>query len=186
MNRMASITSAIFISAMASACTGRSMIIDTTYHGSYNSLNFTTYHAGRDTELRVLGEASFGIDKAALGAAVGQAMHGEHFGRPSNFTLTPGASAEKNLYAVMSFNMSDASDLCESADKLTFRPTKGKTVLQAAWCWSGQTQSYVLIHAPLTRTGEAAFADIVAQATRELFRPNPDVEGRKDSDDLPP
>ena len=186
MKRTASIVTALSIAALASACAGHTNILATDYHSSYHSANFSRYHGGRDTELQVLGEASFGMDKVALGTAVSQAMHGQHFGRAANFTLTPGPSAEKNLYVIMAFNMAETPDLCEEADKLTPQPAAGTTTLQGAWCWSGQTQSYVLVHAPATRPGETTFAVMVGGATRELFRPNPDVEERKDNDSYPP
>jgi len=172
----ASIVTALSIIALAGACAGPFVSSISDYHPSYNPMNFTSYHAGRDTELRVIGEASFGVSRADLGLAVGRDMHGQHFGRPSNFTLSPGPSAEKNLYVIMAFNVEDDRDLCASAAMLRPRPVTGKTVLQGAWCWSKETYAYVRTEGPAAKPGDPVFSRMVADATGELFTRNPDVE----------
>ncbi len=185
MGRILSFATAVSVAILACACTGQAVINNTDYYDTYNPMNFTLYHTGRDTELRVMGEASFGLDKADLGRAVGRAMYGEHTGRPSNFTLTPGPSAEKNLYVIMAFNVEEDRDLCQSAPGLAPRPVTGRTILQGAWCWGEQTQSYVRAESPAARPGDAMFNRIVGAATRDLFVLNPDLELREEGDDSP-
>ncbi len=185
MTRILSFAAAASIAVLAGACAGQAVVSNADYYDTYNPRNFFTYHAGRDTELRVFGEASFEIDKTALGNAVGQAMYGQHTGRPARFTATPGPSAEKNLYVIMAFNVEDDRDLCQTVGKLAPSPATGRTTLQGAWCWEKQTQSYVRAEIPAARPGDAMFNRLVGAVTRDLFAPNPDIELQEEGDDRP-
>lgn len=185
MARLLSFATAASVAVLAGACTGQAVVNNADYYDTYNPRNFASYHAGRDTELRVFGEATFGIDKSALGSAVGRAMHGQHAGRPANFTLTPGPSAEKNLYVIMAFNVEGDRDLCQSASRLALRPVTGRTILQGAWCWGEQTQSYVRGESPAARPGEPMFNRLVGAVTGDLFTRNPDIELQEEGDDNP-
>jgi hypothetical protein len=185
MSRILSFAAAMSIAILAGACTGQAVVSIADYYDTYNPRNFFTYHAGRDTELRVYGESSFGVNKKTLGDAVANAMYGQHTGRPARFMTTPGPGAEKNLYVIMAFNVEDSRDLCQTVGKLAPKPATGRTTLQGAWCWEQQTQSYVIAEIPAARPGEPMFTQLVGAVTRDLFAPNPDIELQEEGDDRP-
>jgi hypothetical protein len=63
---------------------------------NYDYQNFTIYHAGRDTRVIIHGNP-FGMDQAAFNKAVTDNMQGATPGRRTNFTTTPGKTAQHNL-----------------------------------------------------------------------------------------
>ncbi|MFT5538856.1 MAG: hypothetical protein ACI82H_000369 [Alphaproteobacteria bacterium] len=172
--------------ALTGACANKTMVTDTDYRDSYNPLNFSLYHGNRDTRVSVAGD-TLGTDSGNFATAVTKAMYGNHDGQRTNFTTNPGPSAEKNLHVIMAFNVEQDRYLCETGGKLVSKSVPGKTVLQGAWCWGDQTQSYVLAMAPATKPGEPAFSNLISETTQDLFGPIKDDNPRVDDsgDNLP-
>jgi hypothetical protein len=170
---------------LTSACANTTMVTDTDYRDSYDPLNFSLYHGNRDTRVNVIGD-SLGTDSRNFAAAVTKAMHSNHIGQRTNFTPTPGPSAEKNFHVIMAFNVDQDRGLCERGDKLPAQTTPGKTLLQGAWCWGNQTQSYVLAMAPSTKPGDRMFNKLISETTQDLFAPVQDNNPRWDDSDTRP
>jgi hypothetical protein len=173
-------TRAISITTLAialSACAPSAIRSQADFHTAYSFSNFSLYHANRDTRVDVIGDR-FGLSQSAFAKLVTKAMYGNHLGAPARFTATPGVSAEKNLRVIMAFNMAPSAYLC-SVGQRTPRLVKGKTTLQAAWCWGERTDSYVMAWTAKTRPGAPNFTKLIAEATQELFPEHIDNQLRK-------
>jgi hypothetical protein len=152
---------------------------------TYDYQNFTLYHAERDTLVEVQGNP-FNMDAGVFAKAVTDHMQGGNFGRPTNFTTTPGASAEPNMRVVMAFNTSaDSEALCTA----NYRPqTAGAAVsLKAAWCLENRVDSWVdATLAGVTSTQDPKFHDLIDEVVMNLFPPQMDTETIRDNgDDVP-
>ena len=83
------------------------------------------------------------MDAAAFARAVTDRMQGANEGRRTNFTTTPGKSAEKNLRVVMAFNAAPGGyDLCDGK-AIETKPRKDVLALSAAWCFGDRQDSMV-------------------------------------------
>lgn len=160
-------TSVTILVTFLVACAPSAIRSQSDYHTAYSFGDFAVYHAKRDTRVDILGDR-FGLNKSAFAKTVTEAMYGNHPGIPANFTATPGPSAEKKLRVIIAFNVEPAHYLC-SIGKLAPKPIKGKTVLQAAWCWGDRTNSYVVAWTQATKPGSQKFKELVAEAIQELF-----------------
>lgn len=82
-------------SLVVGACSADAVRLQTEYNRStYDYLNFSTYQAGRDTKVVIHGNP-FDMDRTAFSKAVTDNMQGANPGRRTNFTTTPGKSAEQ-------------------------------------------------------------------------------------------
>ncbi len=170
---------------LLAACSADTVRLQTYRNRStYDFLNFTTYHAGRDTRVVVYGNP-FAMDARAFGKAVTDAMQGANFGRPTHFTTTPGPSAERNLWVVMAFNADVGPyELCRGGAVET-RPRTDALTLTAAWCFDGRED--VLVTAavgPPRDVSDPRFRALVRETVLNLFVPEPRWEDRdRDRDD---
>ncbi|MFM2129276.1 MAG: hypothetical protein RL477_822 [Pseudomonadota bacterium] len=163
----------IFLSALAcvglaAACAGGAVSVQTEIGRAYDLSNFGAYHAGRDTRVDVMG-STFGMAPRNFADAVTAGMQGHNSGGRTNFTATPGPSAAPGMRVVMAFDtVPAASTICEAA---SLAPAKDPGVtLQAAWCFDGRVDSYVIARTgPVKGPEDPAFRALVAQATRDLF-----------------
>ena len=136
---------------------------------TYDYLNFALYHADRDTRVVVHGNP-FGMAAADFAKAVTDNMQGANFGRRSNFTTTPGKSAEKNLRVVMAFNAdTDSYGLCET-DTVKARPTGPTLRLTAAWCFGDRQDSLVEAEVDVSKgVDDPRFRELVQETVLNLF-----------------
>lgn len=150
---------------------------------TYDHLNFNLYHAERDTRVEVHGNP-FNMDAAAFARAVTENMQGANFGRPTNFTTTPGPSAERKMRVVMAFNSAnDSHDLC-TAQNFRSRNRAGRLVLKAAWCFGDRQDSTVEADvAGASSVDDPAFHALVDQTVLNLFPTHMDQELLRDNDD---
>lgn len=166
-----------------SACSAGLVRLQTERNRStYDFLNFSTYHEGRDTRVLVYGNP-FAMDPAAFGRAVTDTMQGANYGRPTNFTTTPGPSAERNLWVVMAFN-ADVGPyaLCGDGPVRTQRRADVLT-LTAAWCFDGRQDSLVTAAVgPASGVNDPRFRDLVRQTVLNLFVPEPRWEDERERD----
>ena len=149
---------------------------------TYDYRNFALYHAKRDTRVVIHGNP-FDMDRTAFEKAVTNNMQGANSGRRTNFTTTPGRSAEPNLWVVMAFNADFAVyDLCRGKYIKT-RPSKRALRLAAAWCFDGRQDSMVeAAVGPVADINDPRFRALVGQAVLNLFPQHMDRELFDDSD----
>ncbi len=182
-----SIKSAVAVIAAAfalGACGGGAVRLQSEYNPSaYDYSNFALYHAARDTRVEVHGNP-FNMDAAAFARAVTDRMQGANMGRRTNFTTTPGNSAEKNLRVVMAFNaVSGGYDLCDGKTIET-KPRKDVLALTAAWCFADRQDSMVdATVGPAQGVGDQRFAEIIQQTVLNLFPTHMDYILIQDHDD---
>jgi len=168
-------------SLIVGACSGDAVRLQTDYNQStYDYLNFTNYQAGRDTKVVVHGNP-FAMSTEAFKKAVTNNMQGANFGRRTNFTTTPGKSAEPNIWVVMAFNADiGIYEICNNKPKKT-RPGSNQLNLSAAWCFDGRQDS--LVEAVVGQVGDIndpRFRALIQQAVLNLF---PQNKFRDDSGD---
>lgn len=152
------------------ACSADHVRLQAEYNRStYDHRNFTLYHGDRDTKVVVYGNP-FAMDPAVFAKAVTDTMQGANFGRRTNFTTTPGKSAEKNLMVVMAFNARvGIYELCRNPHIRTM-PRSRKLTLTAAWCFDGRQDSLVTAEVgPATGVGDPRFRALVRQTVLNLF-----------------
>lgn len=179
-----SAVAALAVIPLLGACSGNLVHLQTDYNASaYDYANFALYHADRDTQVDVHGNP-FGMDATAFAAAVTDRMQGANPGRRTNFTPTPGASAEKNLHVVMAFDTdSDGYDLC-NGKIASHKPGTDVLTLRAAWCFSGRQDS--MVEATVGRpkdVNDPRFRDLIQQTVLNLFPLYKDRELIRDNDD---
>jgi hypothetical protein len=166
------------------ACSADHVRLQSEYNRStYDHRNFTLYHGDRDTKVVIHGNP-FGMDPAAFAKAVTGNMQGAHFGRRTNFTTTPGKSAEKNLMVVMAFNARvGIYQLCSGGDIET-RPQGPQLTLTAAWCFDGRQDSLVnAVVGAAKGVDDPRFRALVRQTVLNLFPQFKDREFIRDDDD---
>lgn len=144
---------------------------------AYDYLNFSKYHAGRDTRVVVHGNP-FAMKSAAFEKAVTDNMQGAHFGRRTNFTTTPGGSAHANKWVVMAFNADiGISQICKSGPTKT-RPGTNELKLSAAWCFDGRRDSLVeAVVGQAEDSNDPRFRALIRQTVLQLFPQNDRVLG---------
>ncbi|MEE8223858.1 MAG: hypothetical protein V3S59_06105 [Alphaproteobacteria bacterium] len=178
---------AITLAAMAvvmGACGPGTVRLQSDFNRStYDHRNFTLYHGARDTLVVVHGNP-FGMDPAAFAKAVTDNMQGANPGPRTNFTTTPGKSAEKNLLVVMAFNARvGIYQLCQGTDIETRRLSHQLT-LTAAWCFDGRQDSLVeAVVGPAKGAGDPRFRALIRQTVLNLFPQFMDREFIRDNDD---
>jgi hypothetical protein len=165
-----SLTCAAAVLLLLAAC-GADQVRLQTYRNrsTYDYLNYSTYHADRDTRVVVLGNP-FAMDAPAFARAVTDTMQGANFGRPTNFTTTPGPSAERNLWVVMAFNAEVGPyELCRGRAVET-RPRTDALTLAAAWCFDGREDILVTAAVgPARDVNDPGFRAVVRQTVLNLF-----------------
>ena len=166
------------------ACSADHVRLQSDYNRStYDHRNFTLYHGDRDTKVIIHGNP-FDMDRAAFAKAVTDTMQGAHFGRRTNFTTTPGKSAEKNLWVVMAFNARvGIYQLCQGTDIET-RPRSRVLTLTAAWCFDGRQDSLVeAVVGQAKGVDDPRFRALVRQTVLNLFPQFKDREFIRDDGD---
>lgn len=163
-----------FIALAISGCSASAVRLNSEYAPStYDHLNFSLYHADRDTRVVVYGNP-FATASADFGKAVTDRMQGANFGRPTNFTTTPGKSAEKNLRVVMAFN-ADAEIYGLCSGKVATTPTASALRLTAAWCFGDRQDS--LVEASVNGANgvnDPRFRALIQETVLNLFPTNMD------------
>ena len=143
---------------------------------SYNPGEFAYAGAGRDLHVVVVGNP-FGGDREAFGAAVTDAMQGQHFGQRTNFTTMPGAEARLTYRVVLVFDPPvgmNAARLCreEALAVQTVRADDG-IVLSGAFCRGNTALTRITGRASGAASARApAFRDLVGSVTNGLFPPD--------------
>lgn len=177
--------SLVLAAATLGACSGVHLQSEVA-PSTYDYQNFTLYHAGRDTLVEVQGNP-FNMNSAVFANAVTDHMQGANFGRPTNFTTTPGPSAERKMRVVMAFNSAaDSQDLCTAG----FQPgAVGRVLsLKATWCFADRADSWVDATLDgVTSPQHPGFHDIIQEVVLNLFPPQMDTETIRDGggDDIP-
>jgi hypothetical protein len=178
------IKSKLFVAAAAlvvAACAPGNVRLQTDYNrSSYDHRNFDLYHADRDTKVVIHGDP-FGMEAEAFAKAVTGHMQGANPGRRTNFTTTPGKSAEKNLWVVMAFNSEvGIYELCR-AKRFETRVSEGRLSLRAAWCWDGRQDSLVTarVGAP-ENVNDLRFRALIRETVLNLFPRHMDQEFLRD------
>lgn len=170
---------ALAVLMLTAACaTGGVTLSLQNVHTAYSAGEFAYAGAGRDLRVVIAGDP-FGGDAAAFGAAVTDAMQGQHWGQPTNFTTTPGESARPNYRVVMLFNPPitlNAVRLCE--DEPSALPTDATgdgIVLFGAFCLGDKGLTAIRGHiAGAAGPADPAFRSLVGQVTNGLFPPERD------------
>ena len=178
---------AIALAAMVvlmGACSADHVRLQSQFNQStYDHRNFTLYHGDRDTKVVIHGNP-FDIDPAAFAKAVTDTMQGANMGRRTNFTTTPGKSAEKNLLVVMAFNARvGIYQMCQGTDIET-RPRSQGLTLTAAWCFDGRQDSLVEAEVGAAKgVDDPRFRALVRQTVLNLFPQFMDRVFIRDDDD---
>jgi hypothetical protein len=164
-----SLLGAAVVLAAVAGCSTDAPRLTSQYRSSYDYYNFTKYHYNRDTLVEVHGN-TLGLDAGRFARAVTAAMNRPNSSVQSNFTTTPGPSAEKNFRVVLAFNSSpEGLGMCR-AKGFTQSGQGGITILRAAWCWSDRADSDVTAYVtPVTSIDDPRFRTMIAQVTAELF-----------------
>jgi hypothetical protein len=175
MTRLGIVASTAFVLGLGGACAPNGVSVTSQLEPAYDFYNFTAYHQNRDTKVEIRG-SMFGADAQTFAHTVTENMRGQNAGGITNFTTSPGPSAEGNLKVVLAFNTTLApTKICDDGT-LAAAPGDG-TTLQAAWCFGDRLDSYVVARAgAINGVDDPAFRTLVAEATRELFPPRADEE----------
>ena len=178
-----SVTMLVGLLALASACSAGHVQLQTQRNRStYDFLNFTTYHEGRDTKVVVYGNP-FAMDRSAFARAVTDTMQGANFGRPTNFTTTPGPSAERNLWVVMAFNADVGPYALCGGGPVETRVRRDVLTLTAAWCFDGRQDSLVTAAVgPAAGVNDPRFRALVRQTVLNLIVPDTRFGRERDRD----
>ncbi len=178
-----SIKTKLFVAAVAlvvGACASDNVHVQSQQNRStYSHSNFDKYHANRDTEVVIHGNP-FGMKAAAFAKAVTGDMQGANPGPRTNFTTTPGKSAQKNLWVVMAFNARvGINELCR-AKRFETRVSEGTLSLRAAWCFDGRQDSLVTASVGTPEdVNDPRFRALIRQTVLNLFPRHRDREFRR-------
>ncbi len=147
----------------------------------YDAARFNYAAGGRDLAVAVQGDP-FGLDPAAFGRAVADAMQGHTWTQPANFTMTPGPSSRPQYRAVVAFDPVGTigpHTLCQGP--VPTAPTTGRMQVHGAFC-EGRAALTSAINAGPRPSGvdDPAFQRLMAGLTRDLF-PMDNRDFRNDS-----
>ncbi|UCH75606.1 MAG: hypothetical protein JSU82_07185 [Rhodospirillales bacterium] len=145
---------------------------------AYSPGQFALASAGRDTRVVIIGNP-FGGDQGAFEVAVTDAMQGQHFGQPTNFTTTPGEDARLTHRVVFLFDPATAVNparLCRpEMTEVATAPDANRITLFAAFCLEERLLTHIVGRAPTAANArDPAFRDLVGQVTNGLFPPERD------------
>lgn len=142
---------------------------------AYSLSEFAYAGAGRDLHVVVVGNP-FGGEQADFERAVTDAMQGQHFGQPTNFTTTPGERARLIYRIVLVFDPTmviGTARLCHP-ETLQLETTTGseRTSLFAAFCRERTSLTSIVGRSSrITSAQDAEFRELVGQVTHGLFPP---------------
>ena len=152
---------------------GGATITSTAYNVPPSGPELFRYAAvGRDFRTEIHGNPS-AAPKQVFEAAVIDAMQGNTWGRPTNFTTTPSQTAREDYRVVMIFS-GDRSyggkAACGSVDAASLAPVGGSVKLQAAFCYRDRmlSQSHVAFE-PFGAIEGSDLDFAVSQAILQLF-----------------
>lgn len=151
---------------------------------AYSRADFAYAGAGRDMATDILGNPFPGVSQAAFDSAVTTAMHGAHFGPPTNFTTTPGDSARPAYRVRLLWNgplSANGNALCsDTSIQGGGAEPGGKARLIAAFCNSGDASTYVVGSVDgVSGPDDPRFVSFLRQVTLKLFPPR---DGQFDPD----
>jgi hypothetical protein len=125
----------------------------------------------------------FAMDRRAFARAVTDTMQGANYGRPTNFTTTPGPSAERNLWVVMAFNADVGPYALCGGGPVETRVRRDVLTLTAAWCFDGRQDSLVTAAVgPAAGVNDPRFRALVRQTVLNLFVPDARFGRERDRD----
>ena len=157
-------------SLVVGACSADNVNLQSSYNRTtYDFLNFTTYQAGRDTKVVIHGNP-FAMSTEVFNKAVTDNMQGANFGQRTNFTTTPGKSAEPNIWVVMAFNANiGIYEIC-NYKSIKKRPASNQLRLSAAWCFDGRQDSLVEARVgQVEDINDPRFRALIRQTVLNLF-----------------
>ena len=161
--------------AVLVGCSGTPIIDYVRLEPGYRAQQFAYAAGGRDLKTDIQGNP-FAMPKEEFDATVTDAMQGAHFGQPTHFTGTPGASARPGYRVRLVFNGPGASSgrmLCGGDPAIVGpSPEAGNVRLLAAFCNDEYPLSYLSAHiGGLQDAHDPAFRDFIRQVTTNLFPP---------------
>lgn len=136
---------------------------------AYDPKDFDLYLRDRDGRVVIKGDP-FGMGAEAFAQAVTQLIPNKRRGAVTNFTTTPGPSADKTARLVLLFNVRASGDICSMK---TFEPAAargGAIRLDAAWCPGPSAHSYATGYlSSASGVADTGFKALVAETATELF-----------------
>lgn len=166
--------------AVAACAAGNVRLTQQEIAPSYSPGEFAYAGAGRDMRVVIVGNP-FGGDTAAFEKAVTGAMQGQHWGQRTNFTTTPGASAQTRYRVVLLFDPPRALSggrLCREAPSALPSESAGEgIVLFAAFCRGKRTRTEIKGRiSSATGPDDPGFRELVGQVTNGLFPPDRGID----------
>jgi hypothetical protein len=148
---------------------------------TYSPGEFAHAAAGRDLGVVVAGNPFGGGDQETFARQVTDAMQGQHWGQPTNFTATPGPSARGIYRVVMLFGpppSANVARLCGADLASLANQRQGEGIeLMAAFCRDDTTRTGITGNiSGASGPDDPAFRALVGQVTNGLFPPERDRE----------
>jgi hypothetical protein len=135
----------------------------------YDPQDFDLYLRDRDARVVVQGDP-FGMGAEAFARAVTQLIPNKRRGAVTNFTATPGPSADKNARLVLLFNVRAGGDICRMQTFEPAAPRGGAIRLDAAWCPGPKAHSFATGYlSSASGVADEGFRALVAETATELF-----------------
>jgi hypothetical protein len=136
---------------------------------AYDPQDFDLYLRDRDARVVIKGDP-FGMGTEAFARAVTQLIPRERRGAVTNFTATPGPSADKNARLVLLFNVRASGDICRMQTFEPAAPRGGTIRLDAAWCPGPSAHSFATGYlSSASGVADEGFRALVAETATELF-----------------
>ncbi|MQA65678.1 MAG: hypothetical protein GEU76_07235 [Alphaproteobacteria bacterium] len=136
---------------------------------AYDPQDFDLYLRDRDARVVIKGDP-FGMGVEAFAEAVTKMIPNKRRGAVTNFTTTPGPSADKTARLVLLFNVRSRGDICRME---TFEPAKsrgGAVRLDAAWCPGTSGHSFATGYlGAASGIADTGFRALVQETATELF-----------------
>jgi hypothetical protein len=136
---------------------------------AYDPKDFDLYLRDRDGRVVIKGDP-FDMGAEAFAQAVTQLIPNKRRGAVTNFTTTPGPSADKTARLVLLFNVRAGSDICRME---TFEPVTspgGAIRLDAAWCPGPSAHSFATGYlSSASGVADRGFRALVEETATELF-----------------
>lgn len=153
------------------ACSSGGTVISYASYESYGVSHFSYAAAGRDFEVRVMGNPFASTDPSALADAVVAAMQGATFGPQTHFVTRPTASTRNNFHVALIFNPAPVTtaDAACAAQGATTASADGRVRLLAAFCNRTRPLSFLESSASAAGVADPGFRDLIRQSTLHLF-----------------
>jgi len=136
---------------------------------AYDPQDFDLYLRDRDARVVIKGDP-FGMGTEAFAQAVTHLIPNKRRGAVTNFTTTPGPSADKTARLVLLFNVRTSGDICRMK---AFEPAAaqgGAIRLDAAWCPGPDAHSFATGYlSSASGIADEGFRSLVTETATELF-----------------